>query len=193
MPESAPLKAQEQLPELQKQSLVDSHKEHSDALESKLSPDEAGRNKLRMDQKMQALLHEKFGQLKGYETFERFVSGTNVSDSEREAFYSYIQARINLDGAEEILTDIEFGDVTLPTNRETFALFANRFGLQTSQDRMKDDFKKAKQNYLNALPTLDNIQGIPQTTKLRGMIGNLNDLDGEELGDAIKAIERHLV
>ncbi len=142
---------------------------------------------------MQALLHEKFGQLKGYETFERFVSGTNVSDSEREAFYSYIQARINLDGAEEILTDIEFGDVTLPTNRETFALFANRFGLQTSQDRMKDDFKKAKQNYLNALPTLDNIQGIPQTTKLRGMIGNLNDLDGEELGDAIKAIERHLV
>ena len=168
----------------------------SDVLERNESPIKSSLNYLRTDQEMLLVLREKFGELENYQAFEAFIGSPSISKNEQAAFNSVVSEQIEIDDAEELLMDIEFGEVALPTNRETFALFAKKFSIPTSQENDEleaEKFVKTKQNYLNALPVLNEIKGVPQTAKLRTMIGDLQDLEGDALGDAIKAIEGYLV
>jgi len=90
----------------------------------------------------------------------------------------------------------EFEFEGFPTTRESYLIFAEKFGIPTStnlQERENTNNEVAKDIYVNSLPALNSIPNVSQVAELSKMIAELENLRGAEAQNQMLAISSYLV
>lgn len=140
-------------------------------------------------------IEERFGSLEHFDAFARFLGSGELSPEELEAFMAAME-----DEKTAIDTEFTFMEDGLPVNRESFVLFADKFGIPTSTkatERMSEYNEQAVQKMKDIAASLGSLPSevSPDLNHFRQQLDALNAIDphSDEYGKAAEALQDFLL
>ena len=145
---------------------------------------------------MQALggLQQHFANFPGFSEFAAFISSGELTPEERENVYAVFNTQIATNG----LTDLKMELMVcgLPSNRQSYQIFTDTFGIATSAERaeLTDANSEAMRvNFLAALPLLQEVANDRAVRPLVVLITELETATSVDLRDRLQAVIQYLV
>lgn len=178
-----------------KQIATSEEQEFLDALDAEGTNAQAAFDELKGDLTALDKIEERFGTLEHYEEFASFLSSGELSPEEMEAFMAAMEN-------EELSIDVEFAFMEdgLPVNRESFVLFADKFGIPTSTQAHEAMIEYDEESVQKMKDIASRLESIPSETStelddFRRQLDELNAIDpqSDEYGLRREELQSYLL